>query len=752
MSEVSQQRVATGQPVDRVDGPAKVTGAGRYSAEISLPNLAYATLIGAAVASGRIDAVDAGEAERSEGVVAVLTHRDLPKIAAQPPLFPSLFGHAAPGETFFPMQDDVVHYAGQPVAMVVADTLERAQHASTLVRITYEETPSTTTVDQGRDQAYEPERIFGGLVPGRMERGDVDAGLAEAAVRVERTYRFAANHHNPIEPSATTAVWDADRLTLYDSTHGITATQLTVAALLGLSPTKVRVITHFVGGAFGSKAMVWPHVTLAAFAARQVGRPVKLALTREQMFTSCGHREEQEHQVELGASREGQLTALRHLKLSPTSPFDDWAEPSIGTDAQAYACPNYEGVYRLIRANTMTPTFTRAPGEASGMFALECAMDELAYELGLDPLDLRLRNHADVDPVSGNPWSSKGLKECYQRGAERVGWRGRDPAPRSQRDGHWLIGLGMATAAYPVPAFPGLQPQRALARLYADGSVLVQCGTQEFGTGVATAMSQVAADGLGVTLDSVRFELGDTHLPNASSAVGSAGAGMLSGAVHTAVTGLRGQLVARAIADDKSPLHGADPDAVVVRNGRMVLRGQPETGESYGELLERNFLEELDALGSWNPTGADTGYAQMTFGAQFAEVAVDADLGLVRVRRMVGAFAPGRVLNAKTARSQLMGGMLWGLGQALLEGTIMDTSAGRWANASLGEYLVPVNADAPDVEVDLVEVRDDVVNPLGVKGVGEIGQVGAAAAIANAVFHATGRRVCELPIRIEHLL
>jgi xanthine dehydrogenase YagR molybdenum-binding subunit len=752
MSVVSEQRVAIGQPVDRVDGHAKVTGAGRYSTEIALPNMTYAVLIGADVASGRIEAIDASEAERSEGVVAVLDHRNLPKIAAQPPLFPSLFGHAAPGETFFPMQDDVVHYAGQPVAMVVADTLERAQHASTLVRITYEETPSTTTVDQGRDQAYEPERIFGGLVPGRMERGDVDAGLAEAAVRVERTYRFAANHHNPIEPSATTAVWDADRLTLYDSTQGITATQLTVAALLGLSPTKVRVITHFVGGAFGSKAMVWPHVTLAAFAARQVGRPVKLALTREQMFTSCGHREEQEHQVELGASREGQLTALRHLKLSPTSPFDDWAEPSIGTDAQAYACPNYEGVYRLIRANTMTPTFTRAPGEASGMFALECAMDELAYELGLDPLDLRLRNHADVDPVSGNPWSSKGLKECYQRGAERVGWRGRDPAPRSQRDGHWLIGLGMATAAYPVPAFPGLQPQRALARLYADGSVLVQCGTQEFGTGVATAMSQVAADGLGVTLDSVRFELGDTHLPNASSAVGSAGAGMLSGAVHTAVTGLRGQLVARAIADDKSPLHGADPDAVVVRNGRMVLRGQPETGESYGELLERNFLEELDALGSWNPTGADTGYAQMTFGAQFAEVAVDADLGLVRVRRMVGAFAPGRVLNAKTARSQLMGGMLWGLGQALLEGTIMDTSAGRWANASLGEYLVPVNADAPDVEVEVVEVRDDVVNPLGVKGVGEIGQVGAAAAIANAVFHATGRRVCELPIRIEHLL
>jgi xanthine dehydrogenase YagR molybdenum-binding subunit len=752
MSVVTEQRVAIGQPVDRVDGHAKVTGAGRYSAEIALPNMAYAVLIGADVSSGRVSAIHASEAERAEGVAAVLTHRNLPKVAAQPPLFPSLFGHAAPGETFFPMQDEVVHYAGQPVAIVVADTLERAQHAATLVRITYEERPSTTTLDQGRDQAYEPERIFGGLVPGRMERGDVGAGLAEAAVRVEQTYRFAANHHNPIESSATTAVWDDDQLTLYDSTQGITATRLTVAALLGLSPTKVRVITHFVGGAFGCKAMVWPHVTLAALAARQVGRPVKLALTREQMFTSCGHREEQEQQIVLGATREGRLTTLRHLKLSPTSPFDDWAEPSLNVAAQAYAYPNYQGTYRLIRTNTMTPTFTRAPGEASGMFALECAMDELAYELGLDPLELRLRNHADVDPVSGNPWSSKGLKECYQRGAKRVGWQGRNPAPRSQRDGHWLIGLGMATAGYPVPAFPGLQPQRALARLYADGSVLVQCGTQEFGTGVATAMTQVAADGLGVPLDRVRFELGDTSLPNTSSAVGSAGAGMISAAVHTAATALRDQLVARAIADDKSPLRGADPGAVVVRDGRMVLRDQPETGETYGELLGRNFLEEVDALGSWNPTGADTGYAQTTFGAQFAEVAVDADLGLVRVRRTVGAFAPGRVLNAKTARSQLMGGMLWGLGQALLEGTIMDSRVGRWANASLGEYLVPVNADAPDVEVELVEVHDDVVNPLGVKGVGEIGQVGAAAAVANAVFHATGRRIRELPIRIEHLL
>jgi xanthine dehydrogenase YagR molybdenum-binding subunit len=400
----------------------------------------------------------------------------------------------------------------------------------------------------------------------------------------------------------------------------------------------------------------------------------------------------------------------------------------------------------------MTPTFTRGPGESTGMFVLECAMDELAYELGIDPLELRLRNYADVEPMSGRPWSSKGLKECYQLGAERIGWQARSPAPRSQRDGNWLLGLGMATAAYPVPAFPGLQPQRALARLFADGSVQIQCGTQEFGTGVATAMSQVAADGLGVSLDRVSFELGDTDLPTTSSAVGSAGAGMVSSAVHAATTTLRDQLVARTIADDASPLHGADPAAVVVGDGWMALRDTPATGESYCELLQRNGLQEVDALGSWTPTGSDTGYALTTFGAQFAEVAVDADLGLVRVRRMVGVFAPGRVLNPKTARSQLMGGMLWGLGQALLEGTYMDTRLGRWANTSLGDYLVPVNADAPDVEVEFVEVQDDVVNPLGVKGVGEIGQVGAAAAIANAVFHATGIRVRDLPITLEKLL
>jgi xanthine dehydrogenase YagR molybdenum-binding subunit len=736
---------AIGSPIDRVDGPQKVTGAARYTAEIVLPHMTYAAVVAATVASGRVAVIDTGRARGADGVLAILTHEDLPKLA-EPHLLPSLAGAAAPGQSFFPMQKDVVHYAGQPVALVVADSHERAQYAASLVEVTYERAPSITTIDEGRDAAYEAERLFGGLLPARDERGDVDTAMAEAEVRVDVAYRFAANHHNAIEPAATTAVWDDGRLTIYDSTQGIRASQLTVAQLLGMPLSDVRVITHFVGGGFGSKAMVWPHVTLAALAARHVGRPVKLSLTRQQMFTSAGHREEQEQQLAIGATRDGRLTAMHHEKLSITSPFDDWAEPATGVSSQLYACPNYRGEHRLVRGNTMTPTFTRGPGEALGVFVLETAMDELAHELGIDPLELRVRNHAAVDG-HGNPWSSDGLEECLRHGAELFGWAGRNPVPRSRRDGDWLIGTGMAAAAYPVPLF--MPTQRARARLYADGSAVVQAGTQEFGTGVLTAMTQVAADGLGLPLGSVRFEAGDTDLPNVSSAVGSAGAGMISAAVHAAATALRDQLVATAVADADSPLHGADPATIEVREGRITQREYPGVGETYGELMQRNRLADAEAPGSWTPPPLDTPHGLLTFGAQFAEVAVDPEIGLVRARRMVGVFAPGRVLNPKTARSQLVGGMLWGLGQALLEGNRMDPRHGRWGATSLGEYLVPVNADAPEVTVDFVELTDTVVNPLGVKGVGEIGQVGVAAAIGNAVFHATGRRVRELPMAAE---
>jgi xanthine dehydrogenase YagR molybdenum-binding subunit len=740
---------AIGQPFSRIDAYEKTTGRARYTGEIPLPNLAYAAVVGATFASGRIAAIDTAAALAADGVVAVLTHENLAQIVAAPQLLPSLAGGPAPGQSFFPMQDDLVHYYGQPIAVVVADSYERAQHAATLVDTLYEPSASITTIQEGRDLAYEPQTLFGGLMPARNERGDVDAALGDAEIVLEATYHMAANHHNPLEAPTTTAVWDEDRLTLYDATMGVRATQLTVAHLLGIPLSKIRVISSYVGGSFGSKAMIWPHVTLAAMTARHVERPVRLVLTRSQAFTATGHREEQEHRLTLAATRAGRLTAIRHEKVSLTSPFDDWAEPATGVTSQIYGVDNFDGVHRLIRGNTMTPTFTRGPGEGAAAFVLESSMDELAHELGIDPVELRLRNHAATDP-HGNPWSSDGLPECLRRGAARFGWDKRSPMPRAQRDGDWLIGHGMAAAGYPVALF--MPEQHARARLYADGSALIEAGTPEFGTGVGTVMTQIGADALGLPLEAVRYSLGDSDLPNISAAVGSAGSTMVSAAVQSAATALRERLIALAVEDEESPLHGTNPASVDAQNGRLVLRQRPERSESYSELLARNHMSDADATGSWRPPPLDTPHGLLTFGAQFAEVAVDPELGLVRVRRMVGAFAPGRVLNPKLASSQLMGGMLWGLGQALLEGNEIDTRSGRWGATSLGDYLVPVNADAPDVVVELVEVDDEGINPLGVKGVGEIGQVGAAAAIANAVFNATGRRVRKLPLAAERVM
>ncbi len=740
---------AIGKLVDRVDGREKVTGTARYTADIALPRLAHAAIVGSTIPNGRVVAIDTTKALSASGVINILTHENLSKLAAQPYLLPSLAGGPASGESFFPMQDEVVHYAGQPIALVVADSLERARYAASLVSVTFERAPSITTIEQGRANAYAAERLYGGFLPGRSERGDVEAGLEQAEVRVDAEFRCAANHANPLEPSSTTAWWDGDRLTVYDSTMGIRATQLTLAQLLGVPLSQVRVITQFVGGAFGSKAMVWPHVTLAALAARAVGRPVRLILTRPQMFTSAGHREEQEQRLTIGARRDGTLTAIRHQKLSITSPFDDWAEPATGLSSQLYRCPNFLGVHRLIRGNTMTPSFTRGPGESVGSFILETAMDELAYELGIDPVDLRLRQRSTVDK-RGNAWSSDGLPECLTRGAELFGWKTRSQEPRSERDGNWLIGSGMAVAGYPVALV--MPVQHARARMYQDGSAVVGTGTQEFGTGVTTAMTQVAADALGMPLESMRFEAGDTDLPNTSAAVASAGAGMVNAAVHAAGSAPRQKLVALATADPASPLTGADPSTIVVSDGRMSVCDQPDKVDTYAALLARNRLAALEFEGSWTPPPLDTPHGLMTFGAQFAQVAVDPEMGLVRVRRMLGIFAPGRLLNPKLARSQLMGGMLWGLGQALLEDNQMDPRYGRWGATSLGEYLVPVNADAPDVIVEFVDVHDDVVNPLGVKGVGEIGQVGVAAAIANPIFHAIGRRVRQLPMTPEFVM
>ncbi|GAA5088291.1 xanthine dehydrogenase family protein molybdopterin-binding subunit [Nocardia iowensis] len=737
-----------GQGLDRIDGHAKVTGAARYTAEIPMPNAAYGVIVGAEIGNGTVTSIDTSRALRA-GAVAVLTHENLPRVPSVP-LMPSLFGQPAPGQTFFPMQDNTIHYFGQPIAVVVADTFEVAQHAARLVEATYDAQPALVRLDDGRDEQYLPDNIFAGQIPASQSRGDFASAAASAAHTVDATFRFAANHHNPIECSVTAAMWNGDSVTVYDATQGIVASQLTIAAHLGISPSKVRVVTDYVGGGFGAKAMMWPHVTLAPLIARELGRPVRVILNREQMFYGTGLREEQEQRVTLVSDADGRFTGLRHHKLSVTSHFDDWAEPSLEVASKAYGIPHWDGQYRLIKGNTMTPTFMRGPGEASGMIALECAIDELAEQLGADPVELRLRNHSAVDPESGNPWSSDGYLECLRLSAQRFGWDRRNQTPGSHTDGNWLIGWGVGTAGYPVYE-PG-QPQRAHARLRADGSLVVQTGTQEFGTGVATAMSQVACDAMGMPFDRIRFEIGNTDYPNIAATVGSIGASAVSSAVHTTCTQLLAQLIEIAVADIDSPLRGRTPDEIEGVDGRLRLIEDPSVSEAYAEVLERNHLSDIETTGSWRPATTAAPYAKMSFGAQFAEVAVDPELGIIRVRRMVGAFAPGRVLNAKLARSQVLGGMNWGLSQALMEATLPDIRDGRWANASLLEYLLPVNADAPEVDISFVEVDDTVVNPLGVKGIGELGMIGAAAAIVNAVHHATGRRCRDIPLRLEHLL
>ncbi|MFB8282550.1 xanthine dehydrogenase family protein molybdopterin-binding subunit [Nocardia colli] len=737
-----------GQGLDRIDGHAKVTGAARYTAEIPMPNAAYGVIVGAEIGSGTLTSIDVGRALRA-GAVAVLTHENLPKVPSVP-LLPSLFGQPAPGQTFFPMQDTTIHYFGQPIAVVVADTFEVAQEAARLVEATYDARPALVRLDDGRDEQYLPDSIFAGQIPASQSRGDFASASKDAAHTVDATFRFAANHHNPIECSVTAAMWNGDSVTVYDATQGIVASQLTIAAHLRISPSKVRVVTDYVGGGFGAKAMMWPHVTLAPLIARELGRPLRVILNREQMFYGTGLREEQEQRVTLVSDADGRFTGLRHHKLSVTSHFDDWAEPSLEVASKAYGIPHWEGQYRLIKGNTMTPTFMRGPGEASGMVALECAIDELAEQLGADPVELRLRNHAAVDPESGNPWSSDGYVECLRLAAERFGWDGRIQPPGSHTDGNWLLGWGVGTAGYPVYE-PG-QPQRAHARLRSDGSLVVQTGTQEFGTGVATAMSQVACDAMGMPFDRIRFEIGNTDYPNIAATVGSIGASAVSSAVHTTCTQLLAQLIEIAVADIDSPLRGRTPDEIEGVEGVLRLVDDPSVTDAYADVLERNHLSDIETTGSWRPASPAAPYGKMSFGAQFAEVAVDPELGLIRVRRMVGAFAPGRVLNTKLARSQVLGGMNWGLSQALMEGSLPDTRDGRWANASLLEYLLPVNADAPEVDISFVAVDDTVVNPLGVKGIGELGMIGAAAAIVNAVHHATGRRFRDIPLRIEHLL
>jgi xanthine dehydrogenase YagR molybdenum-binding subunit len=731
-----------GKGIDRVDGRLKVTGKATYAAEVEVANVAHAVIVTSRVSRGRITSIDTAQASADKGVIAVLTHENAPRL-------PGAKKKQSPVDRVLQLlQDDQVSYGDQPVALVIADTLERAQHAAHLVEVSYDVEAPVADLEQRGGEPFQPKNA-GPAGEANTNRGDVDAAFASAKVKMSNTYTTPVENHNPMEPHATIAVWQGDaRLTVYDSTQGLFGVQKKLAAIFELEPANVRVINHYVGGGFGCKGSPWSHVALAVMAARFVKRPVKLVLTRQQMFSLVGHRPKTVQEVGLAADASGQLVGIRHEVTSETSRFDEFVEPAAVQTRMLYACPNVRTSHRLTRIDIGTPTFQRAPGEATGSFALESALDELAHALGMDPVELRLRNHADQDPDSGKPWSSKSLRECYKLGAERFGWSARTAAPRSMREGRELVGWGMATATYPSRQ----SPSSALARLRRDGSAIVLAGSQDIGTGTYTIMTQIAAETLALPVEVVRFDLGDTSYPETPVSGGSQTASSTGSAVKMASLELLKKLTAIAIADPKSPLHGLRPEAIIADGGALVASADRARRDRYGEILTRAGENELTAEFRTEEKDDRKRFASHAFGADFVEVRVDEDTGQMRVARVVAAFAAGRILNAKTARSQFLGGLVWALGMALMEGTERDRRSARVVTRDLADYHVPVNADVPELDVIMVPEDDPHVNEIGAKGVGEIGITGAAAAIANAVYHATGKRVRDLPITLDKLL
>ena len=733
---------SVGQPLSRRDGPLKVTGRATYAADNHPAGMLYAVIAVSSIARGRVASLDVRAAKALPGVVEVMTPANRPALAKDPDLKDNPFAFRLDL-----LQNDQVRYPQQAIAVVVAETLEQATEGAALLAPRYETEPARVGLDAA-DPFVPP--VVGPGAPTVVDHGDVASGLAAAARRVEVTYETPAQYHNAMEPHGVVAAWDGDKLLVDTPTQGMVMMRARLGELLGIPPEDIHIRSPFLGGGFGSKGLASGPAVLGILAARLVGRPVKLVLRRDQMYGPVGHRAPTRQTLRMGTGADGTLLALGHHARTATSTFDDFVEPAANASHTLYASPAISTSHDAVRLDTGTPMFMRAPGEAPGSAALEGAVDEMAEACGMDPLAFRLKNYAEVEPITGKPFSSKALRECYEAGAKAFGWAGRPLEPRQTRDADGLlVGWGVGTATFPVVMFQG----NARAVLKVDGTGVVELGAHDMGQGAWTALAQIAADGLGLPLDRLDFRSGHSGLPDAGIAGGSGHTATAGSAIHGAGMDAIAQLADLATRDERSPLFGAGNTGVIARDGRLHRRDDESRSEPYADILVRAGLEEIEGRGTGAADPAAQGrFAMHAHGAVFAEVKVDPDFGQVRCTRLVGAFAAGRVINPRLVRSQYYGGMIWGVSFALHEAAVTDGRTGRVMNANLAEYHVPVNADVPSLEAIIIEEHDPHVNPLGVKGVGEIAITGTAGAIANAVWHATGVRVRRFPVALEELI
>lgn len=728
------------EDLDRVDGKAKVTGQAKYSAEYDMPELAYGVLVGSNISKGTIAAIDTKAAERAPGVLGVITHLNIAKPPGYLSADPSKPA-AVRGLKIF--DDDIIHFNGQPIALVMADSFERATYAASLVKAQYNKEAFSTDLAT----AMKEEKPLEGNQYKENVRGEKDA-WKNAAVKIEGTYTMPNQVHNPMEMHATIVKWEGDdKITVWEKTQGVKSTQRDIMQAFGLAEKNVQVNTQFVGGGFGAALRTWPHALAAMIGAKKINRPLKLVLTRMQMFTLVGYRPQAIQKIAIGADNEGKLTGMMHEASAVTSNYENFTENIVKMTRQLYACPNVTTRYNLYPVELSTPTWMRGPGEATGSFPLECGMDELSYQLKMDPIELRLKNYADTDPENGKPYSSKFLKEAYQLGADKFGWSDRSPVPGSKMENGWKVGHGMSTGIF--GAFRG--EAKLSLKLMADGTLLLQTAVSDSGPGTATAMTKIAADAMGLPYSKIKFELGDSSLPPGPTQGGSSSTSTIGAAVSTGCISLQKKLVEAA---KSSPVFGhiIAHENFLFQNGEMVLKSDPSRKLPYAEVLKNAGLGSIEFVENSGRNPAMEKYSAYSYAVHFVKVLVHPLTGVVKIAKVVVAGDAGKIVSPKTAESQMIGGVVGGIGGALMEESVIDERYGRWVNNNFADYHVPVHADVPAIEAVFVDKPDPVLNPVGSKGMGEIALIGFAAAVANAVYNATGKRVRELPITPDKLI